>query len=229
MGGLGVLQLVFQQVLIGRPAPMMAVGPVTSAIAYLSAVALIVSAVQLWRERPTPWLLVGLSVSVFAYSGVSNLYVIATNFDYGFALTSFGKAMTLGAALLFFYRIVSSTGTDGAFTLVRLCTGLFLIIGGVQHFLFSDFVKLLIPGWLPFAAFWTYAAGVALIVAGLSLVIHIKVKWIAYGAGWMIFTWVLVLHIPRALAEPNANELSAVCEALSVSMILFALSKLDNH
>jgi uncharacterized membrane protein len=227
LGGIGLLQLIFQQVLVGRPAALIQDGSVLSAIAYPTAVALIISAIQLWRERTTSWLFIGMTLFVFGFSGLCNLYVVISNMDYGGVLTSFGKSITLGSALWLFYRVASSSDTGTAVTVSRICTGVFLTIGGVQHFLFADFVKFLVPRWIPFDAFWTYAAGVALIISGLSLILHVKVKWVAYAAGWMVFLWFLILHIPRGIAEPNANELTAVCESLAVSAILFTLSKLD--
>jgi uncharacterized membrane protein len=227
MAGIGLLQLIFQQVLVGRPAALIHDGTILSAIAYPIAVALIISAIQLWRERTTPWLFIGLTLFVFGFPGLSNLYVVISSGDYGLALTSLGKSITLGSALWLFFRVASSSDTERAFTLSRLCTGVFLAIGGVQHFLFADFVKFLVPRWIPFDLFWTYAAGVALIISGLSLIFRVQVKWIAYGAGWMVFLWFLVLHIPRGIAERNANELTAVCESLAVSAILLTLSKLE--
>jgi uncharacterized membrane protein len=228
LGSIGVLQLIFQQVLVGRPSSFLHDGAVQSALAYSSAAGLIIAAIQLWRERTTKWLFITMILFVFLFSGLSNLYVVASSFDYGVALTCLGKAITLGSALWLFYRLASSADTDTAFVLARMCTGVFLVIGGVQHFLFIDFVKFLVPRWIPFDQFWAYAAGVALIASGLSLILHVKVKWIAYGAGWMVFIWFLILHIPRGIAEPSANELTAIGESLAVSAVLFALSSLDN-
>jgi hypothetical protein len=39
----------------------------------------------------------------------------------------------------------------------------------------------------------------------------------------MVFTWVLVLHIPRAISMNDRNEWTAVLEALAFSGIAFAL------
>jgi uncharacterized membrane protein len=164
-------------------------------------------------------------VFIFVFSGLSNLYFIVTQGDYGAVLTSFGKAITLGSALLLFSNLTATGSPSWSYNLSRICLGWFLTTSGIQHFLFADFVRFLVPRWIPFDLFWAYAAGVALIVSGLCLIGNFKVSTIARAAGWMVFLWFVVLHIPRAIVEPSANELTAVCEALSVSMILLTLSK----
>lgn len=39
----------------------------------------------------------------------------------------------------------------------------------------------------------------------------------------MIFIWLLILHIPRAVSKHNQNEWTAVVEAFAFSAIAFAL------
>lgn len=226
IAGIGILQMIFRQVLIGRPAALVNNTPVILVLAIVSGLALILSAVQLWRGSPNRTLLVAISIFVFVYSGLSNLIVVVSQADFGAVLTSFGKAITLGSALLLYGNLSSGGGPSWHFNLCRICLGLFLTIGGVQHFLFADFVKFLVPSWIPFNVFWTYFAGVALIGSGISLLINFRMKVIAQLAGWMVFAWFIVLHIPRGIADPHANELTAVCESLAVSAILLTLSKM---
>lgn len=223
IGAIGILQLIFQQVLIGRPAAIISNTNVTTVIAVIIALALIICSVQLWRGRTTRWLFISLSVFVFIFSGGSNLFYVVQG-DYGSILTSFGKAITMGSAILLYLHLPTSNVPLKVTTLARCCLGLFLFICGVQHFLFIEFVKTLVPRWIPFDAFWTYAAGVALILAGAALLMKFKVALTAKAAGWMVFIWLIVLHIPRAVNDPSANELTAVCEALAVSVILFTLA-----
>jgi hypothetical protein len=40
----------------------------------------------------------------------------------------------------------------------------------------------------------------------------------------MIFIWVVILHIPRAVAMRNSNETTAVFEALAFSGVAFILA-----
>ena len=102
-----------------------------------------------------------------------------------------------------------------------------LVIFGIEHFLFGEFVKSLVPGWIPGDLFWTYFAAVALIGAGLAIIFRVKVKLVALLLGIMVFIWFLILHIPRAVVAPvtdMGNELSSVFESLGVSGIAFVIA-----
>jgi uncharacterized membrane protein len=97
----------------------------------------------------------------------------------------------------------------------------FLVLCGIQHFIYADFVQTLIPAWIPGARFWTYAAGVALIAGGAGLVVRATARQAGVLTGLMIFSWVFFVHIPRALRTfpQTTNEMTAVFEALAMSGI----------
>jgi uncharacterized membrane protein len=107
---------------------------------------------------------------------------------------------------------------------------IFMIFCGIEHFVYPAFVATLVPAWIPGAMFWTYFAGVALIAAGLGIFLPATRRLAAALLGTMIFLWLLMLHIPRAVADPiglKANECVSVLEALSFSgfaMVLAAIS-----
>ena len=108
----------------------------------------------------------------------------------------------------------------------RYFFGLMLLLFGIDHFLYTDFVKTLVPAWIPGALFWTYVAGIALIGTGLSFITNIKRKPVALLAGIMLFLWLIVLHIPRAVAmdtSKDGNEIVSVCECLAFSGMAFLL------
>jgi uncharacterized membrane protein YphA (DoxX/SURF4 family) len=100
---------------------------------------------------------------------------------------------------------------------------------GYTHFLYPEFVATLVPAWIPGHLFWTYFAGVALIAAGVGMIVGVKARLAALMLGLMIFSWFIVLHIPRAIADPRSglgNEVSSVFEALAFSGIAFMLASL---
>ena len=108
----------------------------------------------------------------------------------------------------------------------RYFFGLMLLLFGIDHFLYTDFVKTLVPIWIPGALFWTYVAGIALIGTGLSFITNIKRKPIALLAGIMLFLWLIVLHIPRAATmdtSKDPNEIVSVLECLAFSGMAFLL------
>jgi uncharacterized membrane protein len=100
---------------------------------------------------------------------------------------------------------------------------------GVDHFLYPEFVATLVPAWIPGHVFWTYFAGVALIASGVAIIVGVKARLAALLLGIMIFSWFIVLHIPRAMADPHSgmgNEWTSVFEALAFSGIAFMLASL---
>ena len=102
----------------------------------------------------------------------------------------------------------------------RYFFGLMLLLFGIDHFLYTDLVKTLVPAWIPGALLWTYVAGIALIGAGLSFITNIKRKPVALLAGTMLFLWLILLHIPRAVTmdtSTDPNEIVSMFECLAFS------------
>ncbi len=91
---------------------------------------------------------------------------------------------------------------------------------GTDHFLYTEYVETLVPSWIPDHVFWTYFAGAALIAAGIGIILNVVGRLAATMLGAMLFVWVVILHIPRAIADPAGqfgNEWTSVFEALAFS------------
>ncbi len=102
-----------------------------------------------------------------------------------------------------------------------------MIVFGIDHFLYPEFVSTLVPAWIPGHNFWTYFAAIALIGSGVCIILNIRVKLVALLLGLMIFLWFIFLHIPRAiiaLPSDNGNEVTSVFEALAFSGVAFVIS-----
>ena len=102
-----------------------------------------------------------------------------------------------------------------------------LLLFGIDHFLYTEFVANLVPAWVPDHIFWTYLAGVALIGTGAAIILKIKRRKIAVLASAMLFLWLVLLHIPRAMADPygtKGNEITSVFEALAFSGIALGIA-----
>jgi uncharacterized membrane protein len=110
-----------------------------------------------------------------------------------------------------------------------LALGITVAVFGVDHFLYTAFVASLVPTWIPGHVFWTYFCGVALIAAGVGMILRIRARLASGLLGSMIFAWLIVLHIPLAIRAPygsNGNEWTSVYEALAFSGIAFILARL---
>ena len=103
-----------------------------------------------------------------------------------------------------------------------------MIVFGITHFVYTDFAAMLVPNWIPWHLFWTYLAGAGLIAGGIGIVLNIKRSLAATLLGIIIFIWLIVLHIPRAIADPfsgQGNEWTSVFEALAFSGIAFLIGR----
>lgn len=82
--------------------------------------------------------------------------------------------------------------------------GLCLIGFGIMHFVFFQFTADFVPAWIPLHRFWAAFTGVAQIAAGLAVLSGLKARLAATLSAFVYGSWVLVLHLPLALAHPMA-------------------------
>lgn len=107
----------------------------------------------------------------------------------------------------------------------RFFLAAFLILCGIEHFIFVEFATSLVPSWIPGGVFWTYFTGVALIAGGAGICVPLTSRLAGGLSGLMIFVWVVILHIPRAAANlSNSNETTASFEALAFSGVAFLVA-----
>jgi len=109
----------------------------------------------------------------------------------------------------------------------RIFFSIMLIAFGIDHFLYTEFVATLVPGWMPGHIFWTYFAAIALIGSGVCILLKIKIQSASILLGVMLFLWFIILHIPRAITDPHSgkgNEITSVFEALAFSGIAFVIA-----
>ena len=118
---------------------------------------------------------------------------------------------------------------EKALPLGRYFFAVMLVVFGVDHFLYPQFVASLVPGWVGAQMFWTYFAGTALIAGCVGIMVPRVARLASLMVGVMIFLWVLMLHIPQAIADPYTNvgnEWASVFEALAFSGVAFMLTAL---
>jgi uncharacterized membrane protein len=99
-----------------------------------------------------------------------------------------------------------------------------MVVFGIQHFLYAEFIVNLVPAWIPLRLFWTYFAGLALFAAGVGIIINVWSRLAATLLGLMISIWVVVLHIPRVFEFSGDNEFINVFDAVCMLAGAFLLS-----
>jgi uncharacterized membrane protein len=103
----------------------------------------------------------------------------------------------------------------------------FFIIAGYAHFKYADFVNTLIPDYIPFHSFFTYACGICLAAGGVGILIPAINKWAALLSGIMVAGWFLLLHIPRFAGNPgDTGDHLGLCESFCFAGIFFVLAAL---
>ena len=93
-------------------------------------------------------------------------------------------------------------------TIGLLCFAATLPAFGALHFIYWEYVASVIPAWIPGHTFWAYFTGVAHVAAGVAIIVGVvspalrRVAVLAAGL-WALMTglWVVLLHVPRALAH----------------------------
>jgi len=229
----GAASFVVGDFVAGRAPAWPAGAPGRVVWAYFTGALLIVAGVRILLGRRPVFGALTAAVVIFGWAFLRQLPVAFADHQLGGAWTGLGKALTLsGGAVGVAASIIWSSASLSteelrrapAMNLIGRCSlGAFLILAGIQHFLFTAFVVTLVPTWIPGPLFWTYFAAVALIAGGVGLILPVTSRLAAALVGAMIFIWVLVLHIPRGVTMHNQNEWTAVVEALAFSGIAFAL------
>jgi uncharacterized membrane protein len=197
--------------------------------AYLTGCALIVAGAAILLRKGAQVAAATLGAGILLSFVVFYLAQIAAAPVLGGVWTNAGKALALaGGAFLVAASLACEEPVPPkayfSWLIPLSCVFLsaFLILAGVQHFLFVAFVATLVPSWIPGHIFWTYFAGVALIAGGIGIIIPMTRQLAALLSGTMILLWVVLLHIPRAVAAPHdSNETTAVFEAIAFSATAF--------
>ncbi|HEV7768152.1 MAG TPA: hypothetical protein VGQ76_24330 [Thermoanaerobaculia bacterium] len=218
--GLGVEHFVFGDFITGR-APSWPDGvPGKTVFAVLTGMALIATGLSLLiRRGARNNAAIVAAILIASWALLRHIPVLfAVPFLSG-AWTGAGKALVFSGGAF----AVSGVNPKGSILVGRWSLGLFLLIAGVQHFLFAKFVATLIPRWFPGnSLFWSYFAGVALICGGIGLMIPRTARLAAFWSGIMVFSWFWIVHVPRV--NMGMSDQIAVFEALLVSGIAFVLS-----
>ena len=116
-----------------------------------------------------------------------------------------------------------------AWTILKILMGLFMIFGGVQHFLKPDFYLPFVPDFFVFEYPIIYGSGVIEILVGLFLLTKQYAGWGALGFLILMLVF-LPIHVADLLSEqPAVGSEKAAWIRLAVQFVLIAIGwKLQN-
>lgn len=234
---IAIEHFIFQDFIVGRAPAWPESVSGQQVWAYFTGALFIAIAVSLITGKKARQAAVLMALLVFCWAFLRYIPLLMADTFLSGTWTSAGKAMVFTAGALATAatypkvltqnssRITRFINLDGEFMITgRVCLGLFLVLTGVQHFLYAEFVASLMPDWFPGSAvFWTYFAGVALIAGGVGLFIPKTASLAALMSGIMVFSWVWLIHLPRSLESRSDNI--AIFEALAFSGLAFVLTR----
>jgi len=102
-------------------------------------------------------------------------------------------------------NIAQARGLDKIVALANVCFAVPLAVFGALHLFGPQFVKDLVPRYMPGRMFWVYFVGCALIAASLSIATKIGVRWSGLLVGIMMFMFVAMLYLPGGLRQMHAH------------------------
>jgi uncharacterized membrane protein len=233
--GLSICILGFQHIYYRVLNPALFPVPVTSSghifLAYTTGIILmlcgIIAIIKKWRAPA--FLIIGI---VFLLSFlIIHLPLLLANLKNPLEWTgSFETFAIMSGAFLFAVNSESSFSTSShkiyglMEKISKFMFALSLIIFGIQHFQYADYIATLIPGWIPLHLFWAYFVGAAFFAAAISLAINIKQKLAMALLGIMFLFWVIFVHAPRVYNHINdRDEWSSLLICLLMACIAFLI------
>ena len=237
--GIGVAGIGLQQFMYSEFRPVLlsywpASMPGVAVWAYVTGTALVVAGALIIVGKKARIVSVALGILFFLlflfFHVYTQVFLNTNNFQLGSwtdplkELALSGGAFIIAASFIEDERFASN---KMLLVLGRIFFATMLIAFGIDHFLYAEFVAMLVPAWIPGHMFWTYFSAVALIGSGICILFKIKVQLVSMLLGLMLFLWLVLLHIPRAITDPygaKANEVTSVFEALAFSGIAFAVA-----
>lgn len=238
VAGIAIEHFIYADFMLGRAPAWPESWPGKLLWAYLTGLAFMVCAAALGAGRKVRQAMLVTASLLVLWAIIRHIPVVASDMFLGGAWTAAGKALVfVGGALAMTAGFQPANGSsfmsgfinrDRQFIVTaRVCLGIFMIICGIQHFMFIQFVATLMPAWFPGdPVFWSYAGGVLLIGGGVGLFIPKTASLAALLSGVMIFLWVWIIHVPRISVSVSDNV--AVFEALAFSGIAFVITQLPS-
>ena len=115
----------------------------------------------------------------------------------------------------------------------RFLLALPMVIFGIDHFRYASFVAMIVPPWIPWHFFWVHFVGIALIAAGIAIMMKKEAQLAGDLLGAMILAFLLLIH-SRLLARwpgdlfatnpifgPYPGRLNNACKDLGLSGAAF--------
>ncbi len=197
--------------------------PGFAVLSFISGVLLILAGGSIVFEkkiRPVSLLLGGILLSIFCFYFIPYQFIASSNFMHFGDWENSAKELALASGAFVIAGGYSEKNESAIIRLLGKLTplgaiffSLTIISFSIDHFLYAKEAADYVPSWVPYHLFWMYFTGMALFGSGLVIILKIKPQLAATLLGTMIFTWFVILHIPRIIVSPSAYLGSEVASA----------------
>lgn len=176
------------------------------------------------KARLVSLLLRGLLLLVFVFYYLPFQFVV-TDFTQLVSWENAEKELDLACGA---FIVAGLFGETNYSRIAKIVFAITIVCYGIIHFQHAEGVADYVPSWVPARLFWAYFAGAALIASGVGIIFKIRAELAAFLLGTMIFTWFVILHMPRVIMAEAAylpSEISSACLAFAYSGIAFMIAK----
>lgn len=189
-------------------------------LAYVNAAAVLVAVAGILANYRVRLFALMLTCVLFIWIALLHAPRVAAHLAIGAAWTPALEILAMAGGALMLTRLSGhdrslspqwNARLDGAARLGLICFGITLPAFGALHFIYNEYVANVIPAWIPGHLFWAYFTGVAHIAAGLAIITSLMTGYVRLARlaaalfALMAGTWVVILHLPRALAAMNSR------------------------
>jgi uncharacterized membrane protein len=114
-----------------------------------------------------------------------------------------GLICLVGGAFVHRREVIAARGWEKLITLGGVFFAVPLATFAPEHFRGPEFVRNVVPSWMPARSFWPYLVGCALLAAASSLASRRFVRLSSTLLGLMFLLFVCMIYVPSALAHPG--------------------------
>ena len=192
--------------------------PLTRVLSLLTGVFLVCCGLGIATGIKTPWFAIALA-ACFALWIVSlhlpSAFVNPRLLRSPFWVRTF-ETLALSGGALTVAGLTSQPVRERWIHTGRILYGVSLPVFGALHFVYATNVASLVPDWYPWPLFWAYLTASGNVAAGIALVTGRFARLAALLAAFMYGTYMLTLHIPRAVFI-HVPQLSGDAAALQLA------------
>lgn len=134
------------------------------------------------------------------------------------------EILSLAAGALTLALLLARPPSERGIRIARALYGVCPLIFGLSHFVYADFTAHMVPAWIPAPLFWAWATGLGHVAAGLAILSGLLARLAATFLAAMMGCFVVLLHLPRVLAEPASQlEWTMLCVAIMLTGAAWAV------